>query len=88
MRSTRPARRFGCSRSASRRASRVHADAGAYLQGALRERELELLADPEVQQPQLRAVRVPEGRDAREVQRRLLLEHGIEIGGSLVVTPA
>jgi alanine-glyoxylate transaminase / serine-glyoxylate transaminase / serine-pyruvate transaminase len=65
-----------------------HADAGAYLQEGLRGRGLELLADPEVQLPQLTAVRVPEGRDGREVQRRLLLEHGIEIGGSLVSTPA
>lgn len=65
-----------------------HSDAGGYLQDALHERGLELLADPEVQLPQLTAIRVPEGRDGREVQRRLLIEHGIEIGGSLVSTPA
>ena len=65
-----------------------HADAGAYLQDALRERGLRLLAEPEVQMPQLTAVLVPEGTDGREVQRRLLSEHGIEIGGSLVSTPA
>ena len=33
--------------------------------------------------PQLTAVRVPEGVDDGRVRRRLLLEHGIEIGGGL-----
>jgi alanine-glyoxylate transaminase/serine-glyoxylate transaminase/serine-pyruvate transaminase len=60
-----------------------HAQAGATLQAGLRDRRLELLADERVQLPQLTAVRVPDGSDGREVQRRLLREHGIEIGGSL-----
>jgi alanine-glyoxylate transaminase / serine-glyoxylate transaminase / serine-pyruvate transaminase len=37
----------------------------------------------EHQLPQLTAVRVPEGVDPKEVQTRLLREHGIEIGGGL-----
>jgi alanine-glyoxylate transaminase/serine-glyoxylate transaminase/serine-pyruvate transaminase len=60
-----------------------HRDAGEYLQEALRSRGLELLADPDHQLPQLTAVRVPDGVDARDVQTRLLREHGIEIGGGL-----
>jgi alanine-glyoxylate transaminase/serine-glyoxylate transaminase/serine-pyruvate transaminase len=60
-----------------------HRAAGAHLQRSLQERELELLANPEHQLPQLTAVRVPEGVDAKDVQTRLLREHGIEIGGGL-----
>ncbi len=60
-----------------------HAEAGAALQAGLRERGLELLADERLQLPQLTAVRVPDGVDGREVQRRLLHEHGIDVGGSL-----
>lgn len=64
-----------------------HADAGAHLQAAVRERGLELLADPEHQLPQLTAIRVPEGVDGKAVQLRLLREHGIEIGGALAGVP-
>jgi alanine-glyoxylate transaminase / serine-glyoxylate transaminase / serine-pyruvate transaminase len=60
-----------------------HAEAGAHLQNGLRERGYELLAEPGVQLAQLSAVRVPEGVDGKEVQRRLLDEHNIEIGGGL-----
>jgi alanine-glyoxylate transaminase / serine-glyoxylate transaminase / serine-pyruvate transaminase len=60
-----------------------HAEAGAYLQEKVRERGLELLADPEYQLAQLTAVRVPEGVDGKEVQDRVLREHDIEIGGGL-----
>lgn len=60
-----------------------HADAGAYLQDQLRARGLELLADPAHQLPQLSAVRVPEGVDGPTVQRRLLREFQIEVGGPL-----
>src|SRR5215218_1314273 len=60
-----------------------HADAAAHLQGALEERGLELLADPEHRLAPLTAVRVPEGVDGKAVQGRLLREHGIEIGGGL-----
>jgi alanine-glyoxylate transaminase/serine-glyoxylate transaminase/serine-pyruvate transaminase len=60
-----------------------HAQAGTYLQGQLRDRGYELLAEPDVQLPQLTAVRVPEGIDGRAVQATLLAERGIEIGGGL-----
>jgi alanine-glyoxylate transaminase/serine-glyoxylate transaminase/serine-pyruvate transaminase len=60
-----------------------HRDAGRYFQAALRERGLELVADEDRQLPQLSAVRVPDGVDARIVQERLLVEHGIEVGGGL-----
>ncbi len=54
-----------------------HADAGAYFQAGLRERGIELLADPAHQLPQLSSVRVPEGVDGPAVQRRLLDEFDI-----------
>jgi len=60
-----------------------HLDAGRHFQAALRGRGLELVADESVQLPQLSAIRVPEGVDAKLVQQRLLLEHGIEVGGGL-----
>jgi alanine-glyoxylate transaminase / serine-glyoxylate transaminase / serine-pyruvate transaminase len=60
-----------------------HARAGALLQDALRDRGLELLADPAHQLAPLTAVRVPEGVDGKVVQTRMLREHGIEIGGGL-----
>jgi alanine-glyoxylate transaminase / serine-glyoxylate transaminase / serine-pyruvate transaminase len=60
-----------------------HAEAGAHLQSALRQRGFQLLAEPELQLPQLSAVRVPHGVDGRAVQARLLAEHGIEVGGGL-----
>lgn len=63
-----------------------HADAGAYLQGKLRDRGFVLLADPAHQLPQLSAVRVPDGVDGPSVQRRLLREYGIEVGGPLGAT--
>jgi alanine-glyoxylate transaminase / serine-glyoxylate transaminase / serine-pyruvate transaminase len=52
-------------------------------QGKLRERGLELLAEPERQLAPLTAVRIPEGVDSKRVQTRLLREHGIEVGGGL-----
>ncbi len=60
-----------------------HAEAGAYLQREVKDRGLELLADPERQLAQLTAVRVPEGVDGKAVQNRLLREHNIEVGGGL-----
>lgn len=65
-----------------------HAEAGAYLQAAMAERKMELLADPAHQLPQLTAVLVPEGVDGAGVQRQMLREHGIEIGGGLPGAPA
>jgi alanine-glyoxylate transaminase/serine-glyoxylate transaminase/serine-pyruvate transaminase len=60
-----------------------HAQAGAALQAGVRSRGLELLANPQHQLPQLTAVLVPDGVDAKQVQTALLREHGIEIGGGL-----
>jgi alanine-glyoxylate transaminase / serine-glyoxylate transaminase / serine-pyruvate transaminase len=60
-----------------------HAEAGAHLRRELVSRGLELLADPAHQLAQLTAVRVPDGVDPKEVQGRLLREHGIEVGGGL-----
>jgi alanine-glyoxylate transaminase / serine-glyoxylate transaminase / serine-pyruvate transaminase len=60
-----------------------HAGAGAALRDGLKSRGLELLADPAHQLPQLTAVLVPDGVDAKQVQTTLLREHGIEIGGGL-----
>src|SRR4051812_21708379 len=60
-----------------------HAEAGAYLQGKIRERGLDLLADPQYQLAQLTAVRVPEGVDGQDVQARVLRDHDTETGGVL-----
>jgi alanine-glyoxylate transaminase/serine-glyoxylate transaminase/serine-pyruvate transaminase len=60
-----------------------HTEAGRFLQDELRSRGLALLAEPDHQLPQLTAVRVPEGVDAKAVQTRMLRQHGIEIGGGL-----
>ncbi len=60
-----------------------HEEAGRYLQSAVRERGFDLLADPDHQLPHLTAVRVPEGVDGPRVQKRLLDEHDIEVGGGL-----
>ena len=49
---------------------------------------MELLADPAHQLPQLTAVLVPEGIDGAGVQKQMLREHGIEIGGGLPGAPA
>jgi alanine-glyoxylate transaminase/serine-glyoxylate transaminase/serine-pyruvate transaminase len=60
-----------------------HADAAAHLQAAVESRGLELLADADHRLAPLTAVRVPDGVDGKAVQRRMLREHGIEIGGGL-----
>lgn len=60
-----------------------HADAGAYLQAELLERGFGLFAEEGYRLPQLTSVVVREGLDAGEVQRRVLREHGIEIGAGL-----
>jgi alanine-glyoxylate transaminase/serine-glyoxylate transaminase/serine-pyruvate transaminase len=59
------------------------ADAGRYFQEQIRNRGFELLADPDHQLVELTAVKVPEGIDGKEIQLRLLREHGIEVGGGL-----
>jgi alanine-glyoxylate transaminase/serine-glyoxylate transaminase/serine-pyruvate transaminase len=62
---------------------RRHRMAGAYLQQGLQAMGMELLANPIWQLAPLTAVRVPDGIDGRAVQRRMLEEHNIEIGGGL-----
>jgi alanine-glyoxylate transaminase / serine-glyoxylate transaminase / serine-pyruvate transaminase len=62
---------------------RRHADAGRFLQSELADRGLALLAEPDHQLPQLSAVRVPDGFDGKRVQTRLLVEHGLDVGGGL-----
>ncbi|MEX0754590.1 MAG: aminotransferase class V-fold PLP-dependent enzyme [Actinomycetota bacterium] len=59
------------------------ADAGRYFQDQIRKRGFELLADPDHQLVELTAVKVPEGIDGKQIQLRLLREHGIEVGGGL-----
>ena len=60
-----------------------HDEAGRFLQQQLRERGFGLLAEPEHQLAPLTAVMVPDGVDGPAVQGRMLVEHGIEIGGGL-----
>ena len=60
-----------------------HAAAARHLRAALADRGLELLAAQDVRLDPLTAVRVPEGVDGKAVQRALLAEHGIEVGGAL-----
>jgi alanine-glyoxylate transaminase/serine-glyoxylate transaminase/serine-pyruvate transaminase len=62
---------------------RRHHEAGAYLQQGVRALGFELLADPWRQMAPLTAVRVPPGVDRGWVQKRLLREFGIEVGGGL-----
>jgi alanine-glyoxylate transaminase/serine-glyoxylate transaminase/serine-pyruvate transaminase len=65
-----------------------HVAAGTHLQQRVRGAGLALIAEPDHQMPQLSAVAVPDGVDATAVQRDLLDEHGIEIGGGLAGAPA
>ena len=60
-----------------------HDEAGRYLQKAVGERGLSLLADPDHQLAPLTAVRLPEGVDGKAVQNKMLFDHDIEIGGGL-----
>lgn len=60
-----------------------HEDAGRYFQTQMAERGYTFLSDPEHQLWELSAVDVPDGVDGKEVQTRILREHGIEIGGGL-----
>jgi alanine-glyoxylate transaminase/serine-glyoxylate transaminase/serine-pyruvate transaminase len=60
-----------------------HDEVGLFLQDEVRDRGFELLAEPDYQLAPLTAVRVPDDVDGPEVQRRMLREHGIEIGGGL-----
>jgi alanine-glyoxylate transaminase/serine-glyoxylate transaminase/serine-pyruvate transaminase len=58
-------------------------DAGRYFQDEIRSRGFELLAEPDHQLVELTAIKVPDGVDGKEIQTRLLREHGIEVGGGL-----
>lgn len=63
-----------------------HAGAGALVQSGMTERGFDLFAADGHRLPQLTTVRLPPGLDATAeatVRRRLLDEHGIEIGGGL-----
>ena len=60
-----------------------HQDAGGYFQEQMRERGFTFLSDPANQLWELSAIDVPDGVDGKEVQMRILREHGIEVGGGL-----
>jgi alanine-glyoxylate transaminase/serine-glyoxylate transaminase/serine-pyruvate transaminase len=60
-----------------------HEDAGRHFQQQMRDRGYTFLSDPDHQLWELTAVDVPEGVDGKEVQTRILREHGVEIGGGL-----
>ena len=60
-----------------------HEDAGRYFQSQMRERGYTFLSDADHMLWELSAVNVPEGIDGKEIQTRVLREHGIEIGGGL-----
>ena len=60
-----------------------HEDAGRYFQAQIAERGYTLLSDPDHTLWELTAIDVPDGVDGKEIQTRILREHGIEIGGGL-----
>lgn len=60
-----------------------HARLGGLLQDGLAELGLDLLAEPGHRLPQLTTVGLPEGVDEAAWRRRLLDEHGIEVGAGL-----
>ncbi len=62
---------------------RRHAEAHRHLCDGLERLGLELAVDARWRLPQLNVVRIPDGVDDADLRRRLLLEHGIEIGAGL-----
>jgi alanine-glyoxylate transaminase / serine-glyoxylate transaminase / serine-pyruvate transaminase len=60
-----------------------HERAGRRLADRAEEAGFELLAEEGHRLAPLTALRVPEGIDGKDVQRQLLNEHGIEVGGGL-----
>lgn len=60
-----------------------HARVGRRLQEELEARGFTLFAEEGHRLPQLTAALLPEGRDEAPLRRRLLEEHGIEVGGGL-----
>lgn len=60
-----------------------HREVGERLQRELTARGFRLFAQEGFRLPQLTAAELPEGRDEAPLRRRLLEEHGIEVGGGL-----
>jgi alanine-glyoxylate transaminase / serine-glyoxylate transaminase / serine-pyruvate transaminase len=60
-----------------------HAEVGALFQEHIRDRDATLLAAEGHRLPQLTAFAWPDGTDEAALRRRLLDEHGIEVGGGL-----
>lgn len=60
-----------------------HREVGERLQGELADRGFVSFTDPSVRLPQLTAVHLPQGRSEGPLRRRLLQDHGIEVGGGL-----
>lgn len=60
-----------------------HARVGARLQDALEERGFRMFAQEGHRLPQLTAAELPDGREEGPLRKRLLEEHGIEVGGGL-----
>jgi alanine-glyoxylate transaminase / serine-glyoxylate transaminase / serine-pyruvate transaminase len=60
-----------------------HAEVGALFQEHIQDRDAELLAASGARLPQLTTLAWPEDVDEAELRRRLLVEHGIEVGGGL-----
>ena len=60
-----------------------HAEVGALFQQHIQDRDAELLAQSGARLPQLTTLAWPDHLDEAELRRRLLGEHGIEVGGGL-----
>jgi alanine-glyoxylate transaminase / serine-glyoxylate transaminase / serine-pyruvate transaminase len=60
-----------------------HAEVGALFQEHIQDRDAELLADRQARLPQLTTLAWPDHLDEARLRRRLLDEHGIEVGGGL-----
>jgi alanine-glyoxylate transaminase / serine-glyoxylate transaminase / serine-pyruvate transaminase len=60
-----------------------HERAGSRFAARVEEAGLEVLAEEGHRLAPLTAVRVPEGIEGKDVQRHLLAEHGLEVGGGL-----
>jgi alanine-glyoxylate transaminase/serine-glyoxylate transaminase/serine-pyruvate transaminase len=60
-----------------------HASAGRRFAARAEEAGFEVLAEESHRLPPLTALRVPDGVDGKDVQRELLTERGIEVGGGL-----
>ena len=60
-----------------------HAEVGRLFQEHIQDRDTELLADAATRLPQLTTLAWPDGIDEADLRRRLLEEHGIEVGGGL-----